>query len=330
MSSKVRLCHLISRIHSVSALCSSLLPPTNFQRPLNRMVSNDWLSMLCRFDWTSSSYQRQFRQRLLKNKDGLPVYLLGCFWERLLLSTGSPIDLKTYTSLLEVESFKFETEIKRDVHRTFPELKFFKERGAYGQRELYNVLKAFSIHNAEVGYCQGMGFITGLLLSYMSELDSFNCLVTLMSEEPDGSDPMLSAHKMGGLYKPGLPMLVKYLGALQRGIESELPKLFAHFQNLGIEISMFGSQWILSLFIYNLSFPKAVALFNLFLFFGYKIILLFGIHILEKMQNDILSSDFEGALSIINNIDVVVHDIRDFINWLEDEGGWDIPISELE
>lgn len=231
--------------------------------------------------------------------------------------------MENYIELLNVSSFKFETEIKRDVHRTFPELKLFKERGSYGQVELYNVLKAFSIHNPEVGYCQGMGFIVGILLSYMSELDAFNCLVTLMKENDK------STHNMGGLYKPGLPLLGKYLQAFQLTIDKELPKLSSHFQNLGIEISMFGSQWILSLFIYNLSFEKAVSLFNLFLFFGYQIILLFGIHILEKMEADILESDFEGSLSVINDIDVVVSDIRHFINWLEDEGGWDIPISDL-
>ena len=32
-----------------------------------------------------------------------------------------------------------------------------------------NALKAYSIKNREIGYCQGMGFISGLFLSYMDE-----------------------------------------------------------------------------------------------------------------------------------------------------------------
>ena len=39
----------------------------------------------------------------------------------------------------------------------------------YSQDSLYNVLKAFSVYDKEVGYCQGMGFVTGLMLMYMGE-----------------------------------------------------------------------------------------------------------------------------------------------------------------
>jgi len=37
------------------------------------------------------------------------------------------------------------------------------------QRSLSNVLKVYAIHDPEVGYCQGMGFTTALLLMYMEE-----------------------------------------------------------------------------------------------------------------------------------------------------------------
>ena len=32
-----------------------------------------------------------------------------------------------------------------------------------------NVLKAYSVFNKEIGYCQGMGFVTALLLMYLEE-----------------------------------------------------------------------------------------------------------------------------------------------------------------
>ena len=34
---------------------------------------------------------------------------------------------------------------------------------------LYNVLKAYASYDHDVGYCQGMGFVTALLLTFMSE-----------------------------------------------------------------------------------------------------------------------------------------------------------------
>lgn len=226
------------------------------------------------------------------------------------------ISNEEYRSLLDSPDFRFESEILRDVNRTFPELKFFKERHSYGQVELYNVLKAFTILNPDVGYCQGMGFIAGVLLSHMSEIDAFNCFAILMNEK--------SEYRMGGLYKPGLPLLSKFLSQFQSMIEIELPDLWYHFQNQGIEISMFGSQWILSLFIYNLHYTKSVFLFNMFLLFNYHVILLFGVFVLEEMERDLLRMNFEEILCRINNIDDLVGDMDDFVQWLEDDGGWEI------
>lgn len=57
-----------------------------------------------------------------------------------------------------------ERAIRRDLNRTFPEHSFFKERDGVGQESLFNVLKAYSVHDKEVGYCQGSPFMVGLLL----------------------------------------------------------------------------------------------------------------------------------------------------------------------
>lgn len=54
--------------------------------------------------------------------------------------------------------------IRRDIARTYPEHDFFKEKDGLGQESLFNVMKAYSLHDREVGYCQGSGFIVGLLL----------------------------------------------------------------------------------------------------------------------------------------------------------------------
>lgn len=54
--------------------------------------------------------------------------------------------------------------IRRDIARTYPEHEFFKEKDGLGQESLFNVMKAYSLHDREVGYCQGSAFIVGLLL----------------------------------------------------------------------------------------------------------------------------------------------------------------------
>lgn len=58
----------------------------------------------------------------------------------------------------------YERQIRRDIYRTYPEHDFFKEKDGAGQEALFNVIKAYSLHDREVGYCQGTAFIVGLLL----------------------------------------------------------------------------------------------------------------------------------------------------------------------
>ena len=58
--------------------------------------------------------------------------------------------------------------IYRDIARTYPEHDMFKKKDGAGQESLFNVMKAYSIHDREVGYCQGSAFIVGLLLMEVS------------------------------------------------------------------------------------------------------------------------------------------------------------------
>ena len=50
-------------------------------------------------------------------------------------------------------------------------------------QSLTAVLKAYAAMDPEVGYCQGMNFLAGVLLTYLpSEADAYGALVLLMKE----------------------------------------------------------------------------------------------------------------------------------------------------
>ena len=54
--------------------------------------------------------------------------------------------------------------IQRDLARTYPRLRLFKETSGEGQRAMGRILRAYSVLDSEVGYCQGLGFLVGPLL----------------------------------------------------------------------------------------------------------------------------------------------------------------------
>lgn len=78
---------------------------------------------------------------------------------------------KTHESSVEL--------IKLDVSRTFPQLCFFQKDGPYHEA-LHNVLGAYACYNSQIGYVQGMSFLTAILLLNMEAIDAFICLANLL------------------------------------------------------------------------------------------------------------------------------------------------------
>lgn len=52
--------------------------------------------------------------------------------------------------------------------RTFPGHTYFASPLGPGQLALFNLLKAYSLLDPEVGYCQGLSFVAGILLLHVS------------------------------------------------------------------------------------------------------------------------------------------------------------------
>ena len=81
-----------------------------------------------------------------------------------------------------------------DLHRTFPDNIRFKSatavNGEGGNRRndvpaiqsLRRVLSAFSLYAPEIGYCQSLNYIAGLLLLFMDEEDAFWTFVVLVQD----------------------------------------------------------------------------------------------------------------------------------------------------
>jgi hypothetical protein len=53
--------------------------------------------------------------------------------------------------------------------RTFPNHTYFSSPLGPGQLALFNLLKAYSLLDPEVGYCQGLSFVAGVLLLHVSD-----------------------------------------------------------------------------------------------------------------------------------------------------------------
>eukprot|EP00931_Biecheleriopsis_adriatica_P080713 TRINITY_DN54058_c0_g1_i1.p1 TRINITY_DN54058_c0_g1~~TRINITY_DN54058_c0_g1_i1.p1 ORF type:complete len:349 (+),score=74.37 TRINITY_DN54058_c0_g1_i1:140-1048(+) len=223
-------------------------------------------------------------------RQGIPEFLRGSVWQKLALSREllqrHPKDI--YEQMRRTEVAPCEGDIMRDINRTFPKHVLYRDKQGLGQHQLLNVLRAYSVFNPEVGYCQGMGFICGVLLMYMSEDDAFLMLISLLDN-----------YRMAGLFMPNLPLLNKYFFQLTKLLEMHMPQLYNHLVEQGVEPTMYASQWFMTVCIYNFPFSTVVRVWDIFLAEGVKIIFRIALALLKLNQEDLLNQSFEQILQTL-------------------------------
>ncbi|KAG6543998.1 hypothetical protein Mapa_014622 [Marchantia paleacea] len=227
-------------------------------------------------------------------RKGIPDCLRGLVWQ---LISGSRdlllMNQGVYEQLVVFETSAAELDIIRDISRTFPSHVFFQQRHGPGQRSLYNVLKAYSVYDRDVGYVQGMGFLAGLLLLYMSEEDAFWLLVALLKGAVHAP--------MEGLYLAGLPLVQQYLFQFERLVREQLPRLGAHFEEEIINPSMYASQWFITVFSYSFPFSLELRIWDVFLYEGVKIVFRVGLALLKYCHDDLVKLPFEKLVHALRN-----------------------------
>ncbi|XP_072295537.1 ecotropic viral integration site 5 protein homolog isoform X5 [Eucyclogobius newberryi] len=267
-----------SRRNSGSSLVSSSSASSN----LSHLEEDTWI-MWGRIvnEWEEV---RKKKEKTLKDlvRKGIPHHFRAIVWQ--LLCNAQNMAIKDqYSELLKMTS-PSEKLIRRDIARTYPEHDFFKE-DSLGQEVLFNVMKAYSLVDREVGYCQGSAFIVGLLLMQMPEEEAFCVFVKLMQE-----------YRLRELFKPSMAELGLCMYQFESMIQEQLPELHIHFQAQSFHTSMYASSWFLTIFLTSFPLPVATRIFDIFMCEGLEIVFRVGLAILQMNQSELIQLDMEGML----------------------------------
>ncbi|VDM30473.1 unnamed protein product [Hydatigera taeniaeformis] len=238
-------------------------------------------------NWEQYSKKKAFTADLICM--GIPNHLRSLIWQLYTGACYSPLKQAYYKYLRDVSPF--ERAIARDVSRTYPKHDFFKDKGSVGQQSLFNVMKAYSLYDREVGYCQGSGFIAGLLLLQMREEEAFAVLVQLMNE-----------YRLRELYKPCMTELGVCMHQLDGLIAEFLPKLHAHFVTQAFAPSHYASAWFLTLFATAFPIPMTTRVMDLFIVEGMDFILRLSLAILKHFAPRLLTMDMETMIFSLQQI----------------------------
>jgi hypothetical protein len=172
------------------------------------------------------------------------------------LSPNSDDELTTMFADYQTASSPDDVQIDIDVPRTINSHIMFRRRYRGGQRLLFRVLHAMSLHFPETGYVQGMAALAATLLSYYSEEIAFIMLVRLW--ELRGLE-RLYQHGFGGLMEALEDFEKRWLGDGVVG---------GKLMELGVPPTAYGTRWYLTLFNYSVPFAAQLRVWDVFMLLG--------------------------------------------------------------
>uniref|UniRef100_A0A8C2PMQ6 Rab GTPase-activating protein 1 n=1 Tax=Capra hircus TaxID=9925 RepID=A0A8C2PMQ6_CAPHI len=153
--------------------------------------------------------------------------------------------------------------------------------------EKYRILitKAYSVYDEEIGYCQGQSFLAAVLLLHMPEEQAFSVLVKIMFD-----------YGLRELFKQNFEDLHCKFYQLERLMQEYIPDLYNHFLDISLEAHMYASQWFLTLFTAKFPLYMVFHIIDLLLCEGISVIFNVALGLLKTSKDDLLLTDFEGAL----------------------------------
>jgi len=178
-------------------------------------------------------------------------------------------------------------QIETDLPRTFPNNTHFDSTKPDNmQRNLYNVLLAFSNSNQTIGYCQGLNYIAGLLLLVTKEEDATFWLLKTLLEQ-----------KLPDYYTASMPGLLTDLKVLEELAFTELSGLANHIKQLGVPWPLFASKWFICLYCEVLPIETVLRVWDAVFYEGSKILFRVALGILKIHQESLLKcKDFASLV----------------------------------
>ncbi|KAL7276788.1 hypothetical protein RUND412_000212 [Rhizina undulata] len=220
-----------------------------------------------------------------KIREGIPPPLRGVVW--ISMSGARDSNLEGLYDQLLGETSPYEHLIGKDIGRTG--LEMFRQEGGEGQKMLGRVLRAFSIYDTQIGYCQGLGFLVGPLLMHMGEKEAFCVLVRLMEH-----------YDLRSCFLPNMYGLHLRMYQFTHLLASHLPELSNHLNNLGIQPT-YATQWFLSFFAVTCPLPMLLRIYDVIFAEGApETIMRVALSLMKRNQKKLLgSSEFEDVMQML-------------------------------
>ncbi|XP_046369394.2 TBC1 domain family member 1-like isoform X2 [Haliotis rufescens] len=263
--------------------------------PCLKDVTKVWEELLAAENRTSTKIAQD--KLLGCVKKGVPRSLRGDIWKLL----GEQQHLHNASCLLQLPRHHLaycnllkqltthQHAILIDLGRTFPSHPYFATQLGPGQLELFNILKAYSLMDQDVGYCQGLSFVAGILIMHLEECQAFEILKFLMFE--------LGLRQQ---YRPNMMALQIKLYQLTRLLHDHHKDLYNHFETHEIAPTLYAAPWFLTLFASQFPLGFVARVFDMIFIQGTDALFKVALVLLGNHRELIMQCDsFENVVEFL-------------------------------
>ncbi|KAF9325380.1 hypothetical protein BG006_011139 [Podila minutissima] len=158
------------------------------------------------------------------------------------------------------------------------------------QCALFNVLKAYSNYNRQVGYCQGMASVVSTMLTFFDQEKTFVLLVQLFER-----------YNIHSLVIPGFPALFEAF-YIQEGLTKKYaPKVFKALETMGIATPSYASRWYITLYSAGVvPYRTLLRIWDIFLLEGFEWLYFMALALLKYHEDALIQNNFEQTMEMLN------------------------------
>jgi len=153
---------------------------------------------------------------------------------------------------------------------------------------MLDILDTFAYHRPDIGYVQGMTYITGMLLLHMDEYSAFQTLTNI-----------LSRRFFFSLYTLNIPQLVKFVKIYDLLFGENIPELFIIFSREKISPQLYLLDWFFTIFSTALPFRLACRVWDCYFIYGELFMFQTALAIIQSKKKELMSVDYEERLVML-------------------------------
>ncbi|XP_051715795.1 ecotropic viral integration site 5 ortholog isoform X2 [Ctenopharyngodon idella] len=240
---------------------------------LVRHRESKWLSLMTQWEQVMEKKSNKVKGQCQK---GIPASVRAKGWPLLCgAKDRKDKNQELYKNLVKAPDHQGWTDvIKRDTDRQFPFHEMFQSKDGHGQKDLLEVLKAYTQYRPDEGYCQAQGPVAAVLLMNMPAEEAFWCLV------------QISELYLPGYYSPLLEGVLFDAAVLLSVLKKLCPAAHKHLQSQGVEPLMFATDWLMCLYSRHLPFNTLLRVWDLFFCYGVRVLFQVAVVLVRRCLGD--------------------------------------------